>query len=118
MNKVNYVELLIGEVLLGDTSNVYMYVCEDDTAETKIMHDFVVRVEEESQQINAIQPLSGLVIVNDTQRFYFTNQSNVRCVAKGTSYDRIFIDIENGDDVLLMKEQLLPHLRHPGGDFA
>lgn len=118
MSGVKYIDLLIGEVLLGDPFNTYLYVCEDEKAEDVMMRQFVQRIAEEGQQATAVRRSSGLVVVNGTQRFYFANRSVVQCVAKGTSYDRIFMDLAEGDDIQCMKEYLFPNLVHPGGDFV
>lgn len=115
MNDVNYVDLLIGEVLLGDVNNTYLYVCEDENAEAEVIREFVTRVEDEGQLVTAVRLSSGVVVVNSTQRFYFASRTIVQCVAKGTTYDRIFIDLK--DDTAI-RSYLMPMLTHPGGDFV
>lgn len=118
MSDVNYVDLLIGEVLLGDLDNTYLYVCDNDINENDVMQQFVTRVTEEGLWVSTTCQSSGLVVVNDVQRFYFVPQSIVRCVAKGTIYNRIFLDISDDEDLRSTKSLLLPYLIESNGDFA
>lgn len=112
---VDYVELLIGEALLGDVNNTYLYVGDDFEARCITLGYFVRRVKEEGQQATSVSTSTGKVVVNETQRFFFVERARMLCVAKGMTFDRIFIDVATRSPVMW---QLVPHLAIPNGDFV
>jgi hypothetical protein len=115
---VNYVDLLVGEVLLGDVSNKYLYVGEDQEAQRKAMHSFCRSVVEEGQQLTSTAFASGTIVVNGTQRFTFVNRNQSECVIKGLSFNRIFIDVCCTSSRNRIKQSMFPHLVYHDGDFV
>lgn len=115
---VDYVELLIGEVLLGDVTNTYLYVGEDLEAQQIALGAFTRRVQEEGQQLTSVLTSVGKVVVNGTQRFMFVYKDKFECVTKGTSFNRIFVDVSDHTQCDHIKQFLLPSIVYHDGDFV
>lgn len=115
---VDYVELLIGEVLLGDTDNAYLYVGEDRTAQQIVMGSFIRRVMEEGQQLTSVLSPIGKIIVNGTQRFCFVHKEQDENMIKGLSFNRIFIEEAHPVHRDIIKRSMLLHLVPADGDFV
>ena len=114
---VDYVELLVGEALLGDLTNTYLYIGEDLEAQQIAQGAFVRRVREE-QQVSSVTSSVGRVVVNETQRFLFAHKTRYHCISKGTSFNRIFVDVSDPiirEDVMC---SLMPNLISKHGDFV
>ena len=115
---INYVDLLVGEVLLGDVNNKYLYIGEDQESQQNAMHGFCRRVVEEGQQLTTTMFVTGNIVVNGTQRFTFVNKSQNDCTIKGMSFNRIFIDVCCTTARARIKQATFPHLVYHDGDFV
>lgn len=115
---IDYVELLIGEALLGNPYNTYLYVCNDEKAEREALDRFIVRVGEEEQRMNVLHRARGYVMINNTQRFYFTHLALIENASRGFRFDRVFINVDNDTDRHYIKDRLFPCVATSGGDFV
>lgn len=119
---VDYVELLIGEVLLGDVSNKYLYVGEDHEAQAAAMRRFARLLVGEGQQVSTIVSTvvstPGKIVVNGTQQFLFVDKDQGECVVRGMSFNRIFIDVECVSTRDRIKQFMAPQLVCRDGDFV
>lgn len=115
---VDYVDLLVGEVQLGDCNNTYLYVGEDQEAWQLTMGSFVRRITEEGYPITSINTPSGRVTVNGSQRFFFIHKSDTGCAIKGLSFDRAFVEVSDADALHRVKTSTCAHLVAHRGDFV
>ena len=114
----DYVELLVGEVMLGDLNNTYLYVGEDLEAQQLALGTFIRRVGEEGQQLTTVVTPMGKVVVNGTQRFMFIHKNKYECAIVGMSFNRIFVDIAGEGVKDRVKRSLASHLAYHDGDFV
>lgn len=115
---IDYIDLLMGEVFLGDLNNAYLYVGEDREAQQLAMGSFIRRVDEEGQQLTHVLAPLGKVVVNGTQRFMFVHKDQSDCTTRGMSFNRIFLDVSNADSRVHVKRNRFPHLVYTDGDFV
>lgn len=111
----NHVELLVGEVLLGDITNKYLYVGDSPEDISTVADSFINRIVEEGYPM-AVRP--GQIVVNETQKFMFVHKDKYRCLVKGMSFNRIFINVCDNEDRDQIKRDLAPGIVCQNGDFV
>lgn len=111
------IDLLMGEVFLGDEYNTYLYIGEDVEAQQIAMGSFIHRLNVENQSVTRVLAASGKVIVNENQTFLFRHAGLDVTTVKGLRFDRIFIDVANEERLLHLRRAMMFNLNPTGGDF-
>lgn len=88
-----YLALLIGEVELGDPTNTYLYLQLVQSLATKVMRRFIDQARSNGNIATVCPDEEYVVIVNRTQRFYFTSYQRANTLMAKHKFDRVFADI-------------------------
>lgn len=84
-------ELMIGEVELGDDNNVYAYVCETPEHAAIVGEQFMKCTNERVEDVVITQSSTGYVSTRG-QRFLFMDVNHVDDI-RGVSLNRLFMDL-------------------------
>ena len=84
-------ELLIGEVELGDDNNVYAYVCETPEHAAVVGEQFMKCANDRVGDITITQSSTGYTSKRG-QQFLFVAVNHVDCI-RGVSLNRLFMDL-------------------------
>lgn len=89
-----YVYLMLGEVVLGDANNTYLYVAPEQIIVTWAMREFTYLVMQEYGREAIIRMSDGIVQTTYNQRFIFVSAPQVATHTRGISINRAFYDVQ------------------------
>lgn len=89
-----YLYLMLGEVELGDASNIYLYVAPDQVTVNWAMREFVHLIMNEYGLEMVISMDDGIVQTAHNQRFIFVSAPLVATHTRGISINRAFYDVQ------------------------